>query len=123
MVLVRRAAAWPRRPVELPAIPRLDRILLGDPAEFDVREAHNPHMLAANGALQRVDRERARQQWETLAGHYRKLGLEVAVLPAEPGLPDLCFTANPSLVLPLPGGGGEVRPLALIPICRSRRRR
>lgn len=55
-----------------------------------------------------VDPERARRQWEGLRDVYRELGYAVSVLPAEPGLPDLVFVANPALPTELPGGGWGV---------------
>ena len=88
--------------------PRARRVLLGDPGAFTVADAHNPHMRAADGSLHAVDPVRARQEWQALADAYRALGIEVHVLPAEPGLADLCFTANPSLALPAADGGLEV---------------
>jgi N-dimethylarginine dimethylaminohydrolase len=51
-----------------------------------------------------VDREAARAQWLALAAAYSGIGMGVEVLAPAPGMPDLCFAANPSLVLPLPGG-------------------
>lgn len=107
MPLYARAAAWPRRPSALPATARTRRVLLADPAYFDVEYAINVHMTAADGALQRVDRAEARRQWQALRAAYEQLGIDVDVLPAVAGLPDLCFSANPSLYLPLPGGGSE----------------
>ncbi|RMH00773.1 MAG: amidinotransferase [Planctomycetota bacterium] len=107
MPLFRTAEDWPRRPEALPAVSLLGRVLLGDPAEFDVVEAINVHMADADGRLQRIDRGLARRQWQELRAAYERIGVPVEVLPARPGLVDLCFTANPSLVLPLPDGGRE----------------
>lgn len=107
MPLFRSLAEWPRRAADLPAVPRLRRVLLGDPAGFEVLEAINVHMRDASGALHRVDRARAREQWEALAAAYRRCGVEVAVMPAPPGLPDFCFAANPSMAVPLPDGRVE----------------
>lgn len=92
----------------MPALPVRHRVLLGDPAGFRVEADHNPFMRDADGALQQVDAEAASQEWQALGDAYRALGMEVHVLPAEPGLADLCFTANPSLALPTADGGTEV---------------
>jgi len=98
-------AAWPRRPADLPATPLPCGALLGDPAAFRIKEIMNPLMLDERGGLLRADPEKARLQWQGLAGTLRALGLDVEVLPSHPDLPDLCFTANPSLSLPFPEGG------------------
>ncbi len=99
---------WKRRVEDLPRVEGLRRVLLGDPGAFQVAEAINVHMRDASGRLQRIDPSAARQEWEALAAAYRALGVEVHVLPARPELPDLCFTANPSLALPLPEKGEEI---------------
>lgn len=104
MGLHERLSDWPRRAGDLPAIPPPLGVLLADPSEFAVLAVHNPHMTDARGELQRVDADAARTQWLQLAGAYSALGQRVELLKPEPGLPDLCFAANPSLVLPLPGG-------------------
>lgn len=97
-----RAAEWPRRPRDLPAVAPLGAVLLADPAGFAVEAVHNPHMADASGAPQRVDAARARTQWSALADAYRACGVGVEILPAAPGLADLCFSANPTLVLSMP---------------------
>lgn len=107
MALIQRVADWRRRPGDLAPVRRPDRILLADPAAFEVAEAINPHMRDPSGGVWAVDRAEARRQWEALREAYVGAGLEVAVLPPAPGLADLCFTANPSLFLPLPDGGLE----------------
>ncbi len=108
MPLFERASDWSRRPGDLPRVERLRRVFLGDPAAFDVVEAINPHMRESTGALCTVDRARARREWEALRDAYRRIGVAVEVLPAPPGLPDFCFTANPSMILPLPDGSHEM---------------
>ena len=65
-------------------------------------------MRDEHGELQVVDLEKARQQWQDLADAYRRIDIGIDVLPAAEGLPDLCFTANPSLALPLPDGTCDV---------------
>jgi N-dimethylarginine dimethylaminohydrolase len=99
-----RLADWPRRAAELPVVPPPHGVLLADPADFAVLEIHNPHMAGARGEPHRVDADAARAEWLQLAGAYSGIGQRVEVLVAPGGLPDLCFAANPSLLLPLPEG-------------------
>ncbi len=105
MALFARAADWPRRAADLPRVAPPDAVLLADPAHFIVEEIHNPHSAGADGAPNRVDATRARAQWDDLATAYLRLGCRVERLSAAPGLPDLCFSANPTLFLPTPAGG------------------
>lgn len=100
-------ASWPRRAPDLPAVGPCRAVLLGHPGAFTVADEHNPHMRDEAGALQSIDGARALEQWQALRAAYESIGVQVHVLPATPGLPDLCFTANPSLVLFLPEGGSE----------------
>jgi N-dimethylarginine dimethylaminohydrolase len=76
------------------------RVLLADPAEFDVAYAINPHMLESSGALKRVDRELAREQWSAVKRAFAQSGLEVHVVSALGGFPDLVFCANQALPVP-----------------------
>jgi len=77
---------------------------MGDPASFAVEAEHNPHMRSEDGSLQIVQNEIACQQWQSLADAYESIGIQVATLPHRAGLVDLCFSANPALVLPMPNG-------------------
>ncbi len=108
MALIPPAAPWQRTPQDLPSVAHLRRVLLGDPSHFALEQELNPHMVDADGRLRGLDAARARAQWQALGDQYRDLGVDVAVLPAIAGAVDSCFTANPSLVLPLPSGGCEV---------------
>ena len=83
-----------------PLVPE-QHALMADPAEFDVLYAINPHMRPGT-----VDRSRARSQWETLRSALTDLGLQVHVVPAAEGLPDLVFTANQSF--PVRDGSNRV---------------
>ena len=85
----------------LPPLPRPRRVLLADPLYFDVAYAINPHLLDARGELERVDRARARGQWSALRDTLAGLELELHMVPALAGHPDLVFCANQAL--PLPG--------------------
>lgn len=81
--------------------PRETRVLMADPAHFDVAYAINPFMQANIG---KIDRVIARKQWEALRETYRSLGFSVHTLSAVPGLPDLVFMANQSFPVLLPDG-------------------
>lgn len=105
MALFTRAADWPRRPAQLPRAPLCGAVLMADPADFAVQAVHNPHMAGADGRPHRIDSALARRQWEALAAAYRQIGVQVEILPAQAGLADLCFSANPSLFIPGPAGG------------------
>ena len=99
-------AEWIERAEQLPALdalaplPAPRRALLADPGEFDVAYAINPHMLAADGSLKRVDRQRAREQWLALDDALRACGLQTHVVPPLAGCPDLVFCANQALPVP-----------------------
>jgi len=64
------------------------------PTHFDVSYAINPWMDVSIP----VDRERAQRQWDALVATYREAGAEIELLEAQPGLPDLVFTANLGIV-------------------------
>ncbi|MCP4092764.1 MAG: amidinotransferase [Planctomycetes bacterium] len=109
MPLIRSVDEWSREvagaaPVALPR-----HVLMADPAAFTVKEAINDFMKDADGNLLKVDEELARQQWLNLFQAFqRRAGLNCVALPAQDGLEDLCFTANPSMAIPLPGGGLDI---------------
>lgn len=107
MALFTRPSDWPRRPSDCAPTDRPRNILLADPGFFQVEEAQNAHMTTGDGSLQQVDPAEAHRQWSALKSAWEDVGFEVEVLPAVPGLADLCFTANPTLVIPLPGGERE----------------
>jgi N-dimethylarginine dimethylaminohydrolase len=89
------------------ALPR--HVLMADPAAFTVKEANNDFMVDADGNLLEVDAELAREQWLKLFQAFQvHAGLKCIALPAQLGLVDLCFTANPSMALPLPDGSTDI---------------
>ncbi len=88
------------RLADCPRVPRPRRVVMADPAEFDVAYAINPHMLGDDGQLERVDRRVAREQWSALRGEFEQAGLDVHVLPALSAHPDLVFCANQALPIP-----------------------
>lgn len=109
MPLIAQLNAWPRRPADLPSVALAQHVLMADPASFTVKEVHNPFMAAADGRPLHIDSAIARQQWLDLFAAFRNhAGIKCVALPAVRGLADLCFTANPSLALPLPDGSTEI---------------
>ncbi len=103
-----RLSDWLRRNADLPETEQLKSVLLGHPGEFQVVEAINPHMRAADGRLNEIDSDLALRQWQRLKAEYEGIGIKVRVLPAQPNLADACFTANPTMTLPLPDGSKHV---------------
>ncbi len=91
----------------LPDRPSPRRVLLCAPDAFEVRDVKNPFM---EGNVGRVDPARARAQWDALRAALERIGLEVAVLLAEPGLEDMVFAANQTL----PGADAAGRPVVLM---------
>ncbi|MFZ2737212.1 MAG: ornithine--oxo-acid transaminase [Burkholderiaceae bacterium] len=75
-------------------------LLMSPPDFFEVSYSINPWMDPARwaGDALRLQQE-ARSSWAELKTCYEKLGAQVVVQPAQPGLPDLVFTANSALVL------------------------
>ena len=70
------------------------RILMCPPDYYEVGYAINPWM---DGNAGRMDRERARAQWEILRWSISQVA-EVVTMDPEPGLPDMVFTANAGVV-------------------------
>jgi N-dimethylarginine dimethylaminohydrolase len=108
--------------VDLPRCARPDRVLVADPEHYDLQYAINPHMRDEHGALRRVDRALAKVQWQTWVAALRKSELEVDVLPALDGHPDLVFCANQALPVPAdvsPDGSARVVPSRMAHAQRS----
>jgi N-dimethylarginine dimethylaminohydrolase len=97
MRVYREASELDFRLQDLPATSAPRRVWMADPAEFDVAYAINPHMRDDAGALKRVDRALAREQWDALRSAFLELGLETRVIPPLAGHPDLVFCANQAL--------------------------
>jgi N-dimethylarginine dimethylaminohydrolase len=70
------------------------RILMCPPDHYGIEYEINPWMNRSLGAV----RELAFRQWKTLRETLAELGVTVEILPAQPHLPDLVFTANAGLV-------------------------
>ena len=75
-------------------------IAMTDPEFYEVSYAINPWMRPDEWRRDPGDwLARARRQWQTLKSHLEAAGLDVVVIPATPGLPDLVFPANAAIVL------------------------
>jgi N-dimethylarginine dimethylaminohydrolase len=116
--LIRNVAELAR--LDLEALPRRaepSRVLMCTPEHFDVVDVKNPFM---EGNAGRVDKMRARAEWEALRRTYEVAGHEVLTIRGARDLEDMVFAANQ--VLPGLGAGG--RPYALLSRMRhpSRRR-
>ena len=86
---------------DLPVRPPEVRVLMADPAHFDVLYVINTHMAGNVGS---VDREEARAQWEQVRDAYAGIGYPIELIEAVEGLPDLVFMANQSFPGQLPSG-------------------
>jgi N-dimethylarginine dimethylaminohydrolase len=73
---------------------QLHRVLMSRPEYFSIDEARNP--FSRHNSC--VDRALALTQWEHLRAVFQRVGLQVLVLDPQPGLEDMCFTANQAFV-------------------------
>lgn len=72
----------------------MTKILMCPPDYFSIDYAINPWMTVGSGC----DVEKAKMQWNSLKNLYTNvMGAEVYVMDAQPGLPDIVFTANAAL--------------------------
>ncbi|MDA0667074.1 MAG: arginine deiminase-related protein [Planctomycetota bacterium] len=101
MALIQKLEDWSRRPADYPETSAPQHVLLGDPAAFCIEEVQNPLMAADDGTPHRINPNLAMQQWQAMRRAMEESGLICLTLDAEPNLPDLCFTANPSFVIPV----------------------
>ncbi len=100
MAIIRDVREWQRRPNDYPAVAAPQSVLMAAADYFDIEEAHNTHMQDANGQLQQIDKQLAQRQWQQLYDGFAASGLNVEALEAQPDMPDLVFTANPSFIVP-----------------------
>src|SRR4051794_38295752 len=70
------------------------RILMCPPDHYGIEYEINPWMNRSLGAV----RELAFLQWKKLRDTLAELGVTIELLPPQPPLPDLVFTANAGLV-------------------------
>jgi ornithine aminotransferase len=76
------------------------RLMMSAPEHFEVSYRINPWMDPVQWKSSADElRRQAEQGWKALKTVYEQLGAQVEVQAAQPGLPDLVFTANSALVL------------------------
>jgi ornithine aminotransferase len=76
------------------------QLMMSAPDHFEVSYQINPWMdpVQWSGSAEHLRRQ-AQHSWKSLKDAYERLGVEVEVQAAQPGLPDLVFTANSALVM------------------------
>ena len=80
-------------PTEIPKREPSKAVLLVRPTYFDVVYEINPHM---KGNIGNVDKNLAKQQWNSLRDTYEQLGYQVHIIEGVVDLPDMVFCANQS---------------------------
>lgn len=70
------------------------KVLMCRPDYFDIEYEINPWMKREN----RVDKQRALEQWTRLFETYQNLGVQIELIDQVQGLPDMVFTANAGVV-------------------------
>jgi N-dimethylarginine dimethylaminohydrolase len=76
------------------------RILMTDPAHFDVSYQINPWMRPGEWGLDAEGHKRsARRSWDALRSALKLAGFEIEVMAGERGWPDMVFPANAAVVL------------------------
>src|SRR5688572_23850270 len=79
---------------------RAMHLVMCPPDHYSVSYKINPWMdPVAWTALAETLTHDANVGWRTLFETYKSLGAEIEIMPAQPGLPDLVFTANCAFVL------------------------
>ncbi|HAH08422.1 MAG TPA: amidinotransferase [Elusimicrobia bacterium] len=78
-----------------PSMPTPSTLLMCPPDFYDVSEPRNPYMAESVG---RVDKARARMQWDELRSVFEKLGKTVRVIPPVSGYEDMVFVTNQTFV-------------------------
>ncbi len=76
-------------------MPDAGGVLMCKPDHFDVVDVKNPFMSGQVGA---VNRELARKQWDDLRAAFESAGKAVSLIDAVPGLEDMVFCANQTLI-------------------------
>lgn len=84
----------------------MPKVLVCPPDFFDVIDQKNPYMSKPC----KVDRVKARRQWENFCGVLQQFGCEIHVIDPVCGLEDMVFTANPVFVAEKAGYGKFVVP-------------
>ena len=95
-------------------------ILMGDPTFFSVKGGANPHTRNVLGLKRRVDVERARRQWHSLAQTLLMHGAEVIVIAPHELLTGLVYPANAGFLFPLEGISADKKVFHLANLLPSR---
>lgn len=90
-------------------------VLMGDPQYFQIKSGSNPHTRNRWGRRKKVNRQKAIQQWRSLAGKLIELGVQVLVIPPIEECPGTVYPANAGFLWDrtfylsnlIPGRGGE----------------
>lgn len=85
---------------------------MGDPTYFSVIGGANPHTRNILGMRKRVDADRARRQWHSLARALVAHGVEVCIIEPHEGLSGLVYPANAGFLYPLTLGEIGAAPVA-----------
>ena len=80
--------------MEFKLLPSLPRILMCPPDYYGIEYEINPWM----SRHRQSDKQAAATQWTALNQLLEHAGAQVELLPPQPGLPDLVFTANAALI-------------------------
>jgi N-dimethylarginine dimethylaminohydrolase len=73
---------------------KIEKVLMCEPTYFDIEYVINPWMDTNN----RVDKRRARAQWENVRDVLTRLGVAIEYIAPEPGLPDMTFIGDAGMV-------------------------
>ena len=93
---------------------------MGDPLYFSVKGGANPHTRNILGLKKRVDPDRARRQWHTMARTLLAHGAEVLVVEPHELLPGLVYPANAGFLYPLEGSPAASKVFHLANLLPSR---
>lgn len=77
------------------SMPEPGRILMCSPEHYDIVDVKNPFM---SGHVGMVNKSLAKKQWDDVRAAFEAAGKPVTILPAAPGLEDMVFCANQTLV-------------------------
>ncbi|WP_161998081.1 dimethylarginine dimethylaminohydrolase family protein [Silvanigrella paludirubra] len=80
----------------LSTMPYAHKVMMVNPAYFNIDTPINAHMLQADGSPHLLDKNKAMEQWQELKKTYEHIGLNVFVVDPVKGLPDMVFCANQS---------------------------
>lgn len=72
----------------------IKKVLLCPPDHFQIRYQINPWMKLDNP----INQTQAKDQWSKLVNLYQNLAIKIKLIPPQPNLPDMVFTADQGLV-------------------------